>query len=106
MVIIVVEIKETEQPVLGPGFTRTVSQAVPEFSHPQLGILPAAQFRQDRLHGIAQGQKRQRGFLDSLGPFDLAGIRSEGNILPQPVMQVYKVTLPEGDIAVIEVQPS
>ena len=37
---------------------------------------------------------------------DLAGIRSEGNILPQPVMQVYKVTLPEGDIAVIEVQPS
>ena len=37
---------------------------------------------------------------------DLAGMRSEGNILPQPVMQVYKVTLPEGDIAVIEVQPS
>lgn len=37
---------------------------------------------------------------------DLAGILSEGNILPQPVMQVYKVTLPEGDIAVIEVQPS
>lgn len=37
---------------------------------------------------------------------DLAGIRIEGNILPQPVMQVYKVTLPEGDIAVIEVQPS
>lgn len=37
---------------------------------------------------------------------DLAGMRSEGNILPQPVMQVYKVSLPEGDIAVIEVQPS
>ena len=37
---------------------------------------------------------------------DLAGMRSEGNILPQPVMQVYKVALPEGDIAVIEVQPS
>lgn len=37
---------------------------------------------------------------------DLAGMRSEGNLLPQPVMQVYKVALPEGDIAVIEVQPS
>ena len=67
--------KETEQPVLGPGVTGTVSKAVPEFSHPQLGILPAAQFRQDRLHGIEQGQKRQRGFLDPLGPFDLAVIQ-------------------------------
>ena len=37
---------------------------------------------------------------------DLAGMRSEGNILPQPVMQVYKVSLPEGDVAVVEVQPS
>ena len=37
---------------------------------------------------------------------DLAGMRSEGNILPQPVMQVYKVALPEGDVAVVEVQPS
>lgn len=37
---------------------------------------------------------------------DLAGIRSEGNILPQPVMQVYKIALPEGDVAVVEVQPS
>lgn len=37
---------------------------------------------------------------------DIAGMRSEGNILPQPVMQVYKVALPEGDIAVVEVQPS
>lgn len=37
---------------------------------------------------------------------DLAGIRSEGSILPQPVMQVYKIALPEGDVAVVEVQPS
>lgn len=37
---------------------------------------------------------------------DLAGIRSEGNILPQPVMQVYKIALPEGDVAVVEVQLS
>lgn len=37
---------------------------------------------------------------------DIAGMRSEGNILPQPVMQVYKVELPDGDIGVVEVQPS
>ncbi|MCF0168830.1 MAG: putative DNA binding domain-containing protein, partial [Bacteroidales bacterium] len=37
---------------------------------------------------------------------ELAGIRSEGNILPQPAMQVYKVSVDGGDIAVIEVQPS
>ena len=44
-------------------------------------------------------------FTDELQK-NLAGMRSEGNILPQPVMQVYKVTLPKGDIAVVEVQPS
>ena len=43
-------------------------------------------------------------FTDELQK-NLAGMRSEGNILPQPVMQVYKVTLPKGDIAVVEVQP-
>lgn len=37
---------------------------------------------------------------------DIAGMRSEGNILPQPVMQVYKVSLQDGDIGVVEVQPS
>lgn len=37
---------------------------------------------------------------------DIGAMRSEGNILPQPVMQVYKVALPDGDIGVVEVQPS
>ena len=37
---------------------------------------------------------------------DIGAMRSEGNILPQPVMQVYKVVLPDGDIGVVEVQPS
>ncbi|GHT28098.1 ATP-dependent DNA helicase [Bacteroidia bacterium] len=36
---------------------------------------------------------------------DLAGLRSDGNILPQPALMVYKVSFPEGDIAVVEVQP-
>lgn len=37
---------------------------------------------------------------------NLAAIRSDGNILPMPVMSVEKHTLPEGDLVVIEVQPS
>ena len=35
-----------------------------------------------------------------------AGIRNSGNILPPPAMMVYKETFPEGEIAIIEVQPS
>ena len=37
---------------------------------------------------------------------NLAGLRSDGNILPQPALMVYKVSFPGGDIAVVEVQPS
>ena len=37
---------------------------------------------------------------------NLAGIRSDGNILPQPMMNVVKFSLPGGDVAVVEVQPS
>ena len=37
---------------------------------------------------------------------DLAGLRSDGNILPPPALMVYKESFPEGDIAIVEVQPS
>ena len=37
---------------------------------------------------------------------NLGGIRSDGNVLPQPVMNVSKVSLPGGDVAVVEVFPS
>lgn len=37
---------------------------------------------------------------------EITDIRSSGNILPFPVMSVYKATLDDRDIAVIEVQPS
>ena len=37
---------------------------------------------------------------------NLAGIRSDGNILPQPMMSVTKFSLPGGDVAVVEVHPS
>ncbi|WP_289867622.1 ATP-binding protein [uncultured Muribaculum sp.] len=35
-----------------------------------------------------------------------AGLRNTGTILPPPAMMVYKETFPEGEVAVIEVQPS
>ena len=35
-----------------------------------------------------------------------AGLRNSGTILPPPAMMVYKETFPEGEIAIIEVQPS
>ncbi|MDR0681944.1 MAG: putative DNA binding domain-containing protein [Dysgonamonadaceae bacterium] len=37
---------------------------------------------------------------------NLAGLRSDGNIQPKPALMVEKVSLPEGDIAVVEVLPS
>jgi len=37
---------------------------------------------------------------------NLGGIRSEGQVLPQPVIHVYKISLEEGDVAVVEVLPS
>ncbi len=37
---------------------------------------------------------------------NLAALRSDGLILPLPAMTVYKVTLPAGAVAVVEVQPS
>ena len=37
---------------------------------------------------------------------NLAGIRSDGNVLPSPAMTVGKFSLPGGELAVVEVQPS
>lgn len=37
---------------------------------------------------------------------NLSGIRSDGNVLPQPYMNVFKHTFPDGDVAVVEVHPS
>jgi len=37
---------------------------------------------------------------------NLAGIRSDGNILPQPMISVCKFSFSEGDVAVAEVHPS
>jgi ATP-dependent DNA helicase RecG len=37
---------------------------------------------------------------------NLAGLRADGNIQPKPALMVEKVSFPESDIAVVEVQPS
>lgn len=37
---------------------------------------------------------------------NLGSLRSEGNILPAPLIHVQKFSYPEGDVAVVEVQPS
>ena len=37
---------------------------------------------------------------------DLGGIRSNGNVLPQPLINVAKFSLDGGDVAVVEVHPS
>ena len=37
---------------------------------------------------------------------NLAGLRSDGNITPQPALMVEKLSFPDGDIAVVEVKPS
>ncbi|MDY0151786.1 MAG: ATP-binding protein [Candidatus Cloacimonas sp.] len=37
---------------------------------------------------------------------NLAGLRSDGNILPLPVISVEKISFPEGDLAIVQVQPS
>lgn len=37
---------------------------------------------------------------------NLAAIRADGNVLPPPAMTVEKVVLPDGEVAVVEVQPS
>jgi ATP-dependent DNA helicase RecG len=54
---------------------------------------------------------RDNGDLSGLGVTDellrnLGGIRSDGNVLPQPLMNVAKFSLDRGDVAVVEVFPS
>ncbi len=37
---------------------------------------------------------------------NLGALRSDGNILPQPALTVFKINLPGGEVAVVQVQPS
>lgn len=52
-------------------------------------------------NGSVAGTRIDDALLKHLG-----GLRTDGQILPMPAMQVYKVALADGDVAVVEVQPS
>lgn len=52
-------------------------------------------------NGGLSGLKVTDALLKNLG-----SLRPEGNILPPPVIHVQKFSYPEGDVAVVEVQPS
>jgi len=52
-------------------------------------------------NGILSGLKANDQLLQSLG-----GLRSDGNILPQPLMSVNSFSFTDGDVIVIEVQSS
>ena len=52
-------------------------------------------------HGELSGFKATDKFLQNLG-----GLRSDGNILPQPIISIKAVSFKKGDVVVIEVTPS
>jgi len=52
-------------------------------------------------NGSLSGLKATDDFLQSLG-----GLRSDGNILPQPIISASSFSFPGGDVVVLEVQPS
>lgn len=54
-----------------------------------------------RKNGSLSGLTVTESLLEKLG-----GIRSDGNVLPQPVLTVAKFSFPDGDVAVVEVLPS
>ena len=64
-----------------------------------------------RLPGYLLIGVKNNGMLSGLTVTDellnnLGGIRSDGNVLPQPLMNVAKFSLDGGDVAVVEVYPS
>jgi ATP-dependent DNA helicase RecG len=63
--------------------------------------LPGYLFIGVKNNGQLSGLKVTDQLLTSLG-----GIRSDGNVLPSPAMSVIKASLPDGEVAVVEVQPS
>jgi ATP-dependent DNA helicase RecG len=51
--------------------------------------------------GSLMGLKADDELLQRLG-----GIRADGNVLPQPVISIQKLSLPAGDVVVVEVMPA
>jgi ATP-dependent DNA helicase RecG len=61
------------------------------------GYLMIGAFDDGKLNGLKVTDKLLR---------NLAGLRADGNIQPKPALMVWKASFPDGDIAVVEVQPS
>ncbi|GHT32405.1 transcriptional regulator [Bacteroidia bacterium] len=61
------------------------------------GYLMIGAFDDGRLNGLKVTDRLLR---------NLAGLRADGNIQPKPALMVWKASFPDGDIAVVEVQPS
>ena len=64
-----------------------------------------------RLPGYLLIGVKDNGTLSGLTVTDellknLGGIRSDGNVLPQPLMNIAKISFDNGDVAVVEVYPS
>jgi ATP-dependent DNA helicase RecG len=61
------------------------------------GYLMIGAFDDGKLNGLKVTDRLLR---------NLAGLRADGNIQPKPALMVWKASFPDGDIAVVEVQPS
>jgi ATP-dependent DNA helicase RecG len=79
-------------------FAKAVCAFANDLSNKRLpGYLLIGAFDNGKLNGLKVTDRLLR---------NLAGLRSDGNIQPKPALMVGKVSFPEGDIAVVEVQPS
>ena len=88
---------------ISTGDTDKFAEAICAFSndmgdHKQPGfLLLGVQDKTCKLSGLKATDKIMK---------DISAIRSDGNILPQPAMTVYKISFEEGDVIVVEVMPA
>lgn len=68
--------------------------------------LPGSRKKGYLLIGVLDNGKISGMSIDDALMKKISGIRSDGNILPLPMMTTEKVSTPEGDVLVVEVTPS
>lgn len=68
--------------------------------------LPGKRQKGYLLIGVEDGGRLSGLKVDDALMKKISGIRSDGNILPLPVMNTEKVSTPDGDVLVVEVTPS
>jgi ATP-dependent DNA helicase RecG len=82
--------------------TRKMSEAICSFANDirntkKPGYFIIGALDDGRIEGMRFSDEQLRAY---------AGLRNSGNILPPPAMMVYKESFDEGDVAILEVQPS